>query len=75
MLEISGGIVSKTVEELLTALEEKKLQLKRASKEASRWDASRYKTSGHVQTSRKYVISLQKEIKCIESEIAILKDI
>ena len=62
--------MSKTKEELLATLEQKKLQLSRASKEASRWDASRYKSSGYVQTSRKHVSLLQMEIKRIEFEIA-----
>jgi len=57
-------------EKLLATLAEKEAQLSYVTKEASRWDARRYKTSGHVQTSKVYVKNLQKEIKSLKLELA-----
>ncbi|MDH5471699.1 MAG: hypothetical protein OEY61_02500 [Gammaproteobacteria bacterium] len=61
-------------QQLLNRIAEKEAQLFHVTKAASNWNASRYKTSGYVQTSRVYVRTLQKDIKDLKSKLAVIEN-
>jgi len=57
-------------EELLAAVKEKQSLLSHSTKQASSWNVIKYKSPGHIQTSKSYVKKLQQEIKQLELELA-----
>jgi hypothetical protein len=57
-------------ERLKAAIAEKQAQLFGATKAASSWNSTRYKTKGYVQMSKSYVKSLQKDIKDLQQALA-----
>lgn len=68
----SGNNLSLNKKELLAALKEKHSLLSHSTKHASSWNVIKYKSPGHIQTSKSYVKKLQQEIKHLELELAAL---
>ena len=57
-------------DQLLADLAEKQAQLSHVTKQASGYKAGRYTTSGHVQTSKVHMRTLQQQIKDLKAKLS-----